>query len=297
MANTVHDLARLTIGTDSRCMRLSRLAISLIMVVVLMVLQAFLLISVNKLLCQSAVEHIRNLYSDYEVQMYHNHTVQLWTGFHRGIPGYFDPMQFNEFSAGDRQNLCQLPLSHAKYLSSILFVWTLTCFIELRLIIYQTIQVLFATPTVPSMSQALASTETPHEVEVVGLTLAVKALIGLLVLLPRYICILVLVWLGCRWLTATPCLGDVLLNGLALEFILVLKNLLYESFASKRSRLVVERTKFQPVDKFERATYRSFSGSIFWVVMAVTFVYAYVFYLQQVLPAYRWDIHPVCSSE
>ncbi|CAE8586081.1 unnamed protein product, partial [Polarella glacialis] len=154
------------------------------MVAALMFLQAFLLISVNKLLCESAVERIRELYSDYEVHMYHNHTVQIWTGFQRGIPGYFDATQFNQFGDDDRSLLCQIPLAHVKYISCILVVWTLTCFIELRLIMSQSMQVLVATPTVDSMSQALASTDTPHEVEVVGLTLPVKAVIGLFVLLP-----------------------------------------------------------------------------------------------------------------
>jgi len=296
LANIVQDFTRLTIGNESKFLRASRLTISMAMVLVLMGLQAFLLVSVNNLLCKAAVKNIREIYSDYEVHMYNNHTVQLWTGFYRGIPGHFDPKEFSYLSAENRETLCQIPLAHPKYIAGILLVWTLTCLIELREIITTTIRVLFATPTVACMSRSLRSTGTPHEVEVVGLTLAVKVIIGVIVFLPRYICTGVLIWLGCRWLTATPNLGDVLLNGLALEFILMLKSLLFESFASKRSRLVVERTKFQPLDKHESATHCSFFGSISWVVLAVIFVYLYVFYLQQVLPDYRWDVNAVCAA-
>ncbi|CAE8702975.1 unnamed protein product [Polarella glacialis] len=146
--------------------------------------------------------------------MYHNHTVTIWTGKQRGIPAYFDATQFHsEFNDDERNTLCQIPLAHVKYISCILMVWTLTCCIELRQVVAQTIQVLFATPTVESMKVVLASADTPHEVEVVGLTLTVKAVIGLFVLLPRYVSTIVLVWLGFRWLT--------------------------ESVASKRSLLVI----------------------------------------------------------
>ncbi|CAE8709730.1 unnamed protein product [Polarella glacialis] len=297
MANVVQDFTRFSLGTEKKFVRVARLSISLVMVTALIVIQAFLLISVNKLLCASAVSNIRELYSNYEVQMYHNHTVTIFTGKERGIPGYFDATQFyTAFNDEERSTLCQIPLAHLKYISCILMVWTLTCCIELRQVVAQTVRVLFVTPTIASMSLALASTDTPHDVEVVGLTLTVKAVIGLFVLLPRYISTIVLVWLGCRWLTATPNLGDVLLNGLALEFILMLKKLLFESFASKRSLLVVERTRFQPADKFETATYCSFFGSFAWVMLAMTFVWAYVCHLQQVLPAYKWDVHAVCES-
>jgi len=44
-----------------------------------------------------------------------------------------------------------------------------------------------------------------------------------LVLLPRLLMSGVLLWLGCRWLLATPNFADLVLNAVALEFILTLK--------------------------------------------------------------------------
>ncbi|CAE8618480.1 unnamed protein product, partial [Polarella glacialis] len=158
MANVVQDFTRFSLGTEKKFVRVARLSISLVMVTALIVIQAFLLISVNKLLCASAVSNIRELYSNYEVQMYHNHTVTIFTGKERGIPGYFDATQFyTAFNDEERSTLCQIPLAHLKYISCILMVWTLTCCIELRQVVAQTVRVLFVTPTIASMSLALAS--------------------------------------------------------------------------------------------------------------------------------------------
>ena len=45
-----------------------------------------------------------------------------------------------------------------------------------------------------------------------------KAIITFLVLLPRFGIACYLLWLGCRWLTATNNFADLILNAVALEF-------------------------------------------------------------------------------
>merc|ERR1712188_183649 len=98
-----------------------------------------------------------------------------------------------------------------------------------------------------------------------------------------------LFWLGSRWLLATAGFGDLLLNALALEFILNLAEILYNALAPFQQKLKVQRTLIPQ---------RQSSGiiaSFVWVFSAV-YTLAYMVYFQGVLPDYKWDVRSVCQS-
>ena len=61
------------------------------------------------------------------------------------------------------------------------------------------------------MRDAVVEGEGECEV-VVGLTGALKAVLMASCIVPRYLINVYLLWLGCRWLAATPSFGDLLLN-------------------------------------------------------------------------------------
>lgn len=61
------------------------------------------------------------------------------------------------------------------------------------------------------MRDAVVVSEGECEI-VVGLTRPIKALLVASCILPRYFIDVYLLWLGCRWLAATPSFGDLLLN-------------------------------------------------------------------------------------
>lgn len=61
-----------------------------------------------------------------------------------------------------------------------------------------------------------AVVESDGECEIiVGLTRPLKALLMSTCILPRYFIDVYLLWLGCRWLAATPSFGDLLLNAVS----------------------------------------------------------------------------------
>merc|ERR1719352_770167 len=87
--------------------------------------------------------------------------------------------------------------------------------------------------------------------EVVGLTVAMKvALLGF-VQCPRIIMNSFLLWLGARWLTATLGFGDLLLNALALEFILNLAGLLYQAMVPHNGKVMTQRTYIKHIHRKE----------------------------------------------
>merc|ERR1719265_2160943 len=77
---------------------------------------------------------------------------------------------------------------------------------------------------------------------ITGLTCDLKILICVLICLPRLLIVTALLWIGCRWLTATPDFEDMVLNGIALEFILLTRELLFRTVVSQRSKIDVTGT-------------------------------------------------------
>jgi len=132
-----------------------------------------------------------------------------------------------------------------------------------------------------------------HHVQ--GLTAPLKVFLACFVQLPRVVTLLSLLWLGARWLTATIGLDDVLLNGLALEFMVLLQELFYNVCISHRNRAETEHLYIKPFRDVNQASCCTFFDAQIWGLISVAFVYLYVFHLQQVLPDYHWDVNDLCS--
>merc|ERR1712061_268244 len=116
-----------------------------------------------------------------------------------------------------------------------------------------------------------------------GLPQTMKWVLFCLMFLPRLIIDIALIWLGCRWLVATASFSDLLLNAMALEFLLVLKDLFYTAVVPHRDKLET-RQMMIPSNKEDEPTYCGYLGSFVWIFVVLCWVYLYVQHLQQVLP-------------
>jgi len=110
---------------------------------------------------------------------------------------------------------------------------------------------------------------------------------------------------GMEWLTATTKFEDLLMNAVAMDFVLNIDELLYQVILPEEKKTEVEDIDFKLPrqniteeeekrrDKSEmRLGYRD---STFYVIFAVTFVYVYSQFLQTVLPPHIDDVKNVCS--
>merc|ERR1711957_595092 len=78
------------------------------------------------------------------------------------------------------------------------------------------------------------------------LTLFMKGTFSLFVFLPKVSMMIYLLWLGCRWLLATNNFQDLILNSVALEFILQLSSIIYMAMLPERNRHDLKKTKMLP---------------------------------------------------
>merc|ERR1719375_981853 len=132
------------------------------------------------------------------------------------------------------------------------------------------------------------------------LTRPFKTCLVVAVLIPRTTITLVLLWLGCRWLCATTNFSDIILNAIALEFILALNGLFYSAVVPDRNRREVRYMKLDVSHRTWLSTTKpsctSFVGPFGWLLLCSIVVVLYFKKLQQVLPEYHFDVHDVCTD-
>jgi hypothetical protein len=263
----------------------------------MIVLQVFLIWEMAILVTARSVHHVRKIYDGYEMHMYGNeesHTFLTVNGNHRGLHEYFNSSSFDSFA--DKEEICSFPLSQPRFLAAILLIWSLTVMNNLRSTFEHFYWLVVQLPTFENMEEAETPGEEEGSIIVLGLTTTVKLFLTFCVMVPRLVINLVLLWLGCRWLVATPSFADLLLNAVALEFVLMLKDLLYFVAMSKQHKQENQSTAIQVMGVSAEKTVFTHSGSFFLVLLCVSWVYVYMFHVQQVLPLYNWDVHAVCRT-
>ena len=288
------DYVKLLDGSSRRpLVRTFRLVYSLLLIGFVIFLQVFLLFCVSSMLCGPATLEIRQVYGDYERAVYDKIELSR-NGYPRGLPGeepnhaYFLKMDMDE-----KQKVCGVPLSQPLFTFTLLFIWTLTCIAEIRATVRLGYALLWLTPIKSNVEDCIEQTEESRVI--VGLTKGMKVSLSLICFLPRLLALAALNFLGCRWLLSTVSLQDLFLNSLALEFILVLPELLYKTFSSHRSMMRTEGT-FVQQRWYSHLDLMGVVSSVFWGFLAAAWVYMYMYYLQQVLPDYLWDIHKTCAQ-
>jgi len=260
-----------------------------------MLLQVFLLVEFKKLVTQAAVHSMRVAYNKYQGKMYDPPFDTTANGYRRGHPGNFRPERFQELSASQKELLCSFPLSQPVYLGAVLAIWTFTVVADVRKILFLAELILLRIPHVDSFGDMLEHHNDDKTMFLVGLPRSIRWVLFFMMFLPRMTIDIILIWLGCRWLVATASFADVLLNAMALEFLLVLKDLLYIAVVPQRDKL---ETRQMLIDnkKEDGPTYFGYLGSFGWILIVICWVYLYMRHLQTVLPDYRWDIQDVCRS-
>lgn len=310
-------------------LRVTRILGHLGLLAATIVIQIVLLNQIKFLVTPQAVTTIRTAYDEYELKMcggVENHTTLTINGKHRCKPEYFQPDIFMGLDDELKTDVCNIPFSQLRFFKLVLLIWSLTCIGQMKMCIETFATIMWATPTCESMVHAVISVEEAEHHEqghshlgaddamqeafgrdiskneeqgaekvITALTAPMKAIIFLLVLLPWFIISCNLLAEGSRWLASTNDFGDLILNAVGLEFVLLLKDLVYHTIVTERNKRELRNTFVHPIVKKETAGYLVFMGGFIWGALAVMWVYAYIFHIQTVLPEYKWDVHASCT--
>jgi hypothetical protein len=312
VALLIRDLCALARREGSASLKYGRIFYSCGLVFVTSVVQNGFIIMTKMFVTPQQVADIRSAYDTYETTMYANHTTVNEHGNHRGMPGFFNIAKFATLSDDNKSSICNIPLAQLWFIFLILLIWSLTCFAQIKKCIERFMSLVVMTETRKSMGEALkpyhiamideqaaeddtTSSGQTHVMVIVGLTMSMKVLLTLLVFLPEFCTTSYILWLGSRWLLATNDWSNLVSNAVALEFILQLKQLFYYALASERMQRELDRTAMAPPWTEEPAGFGVYFIAAIWTLLAVLWVWAYVFHFQAVLPDYRWDVSEACS--
>jgi hypothetical protein len=194
------------------CFRCIRVATTMFALIATILFAMFILAQTKILITPDIVKDVRQKYSDYERWMYNNHTVLTMNGFHRGIPEYFDPKRFSSMPHDMKETICGIPLAHPYFCYSVLALWTFTVVVDIRTVFSLTRLMIFRVNTVTSVEHMFTDEDGNHvsnwtgrsgKVNLEGLTWCFKAILMLVIFLPRICLDMFLLYLGWRWLIAS----------------------------------------------------------------------------------------------
>lgn len=284
---------------------LARFATHFFLLFACMFVQLFLLYNVKKYVTAKSVHDIRISYDAFETGMYTADPACYETtvnGFRRGLHNCFNASAFDDLSLDIQSSACRIPLSQPFFFGTILWVWTVVCMGQLYKTLRQFKGLILNTKTVDTMHTPFEGEFSDKEGDgearkvIQQLTLPVKVLFTVAIILPKIGMTSYLLWLGSRWLLATDNFSDIILNAVALEFILLLGEVLYVAMLPERNRHDLGKTKMMPTSKIYAVGCLQFGKVFMFNLIVFAWVGLYMTKFQGVLPDYRWDVREVCGA-
>jgi hypothetical protein len=255
------------------------------------IIQSFLLYYIFKLLMLPGLRGVQNVYADFHARIWLDATT-------------FNATAFNEMSGDKKDTLCGLALGQSVFLRVVLFLWVSTNVGEIRDNWSKTVGT-FMMPRLPDgLDTRLMVRDLPQAptTEYCVCCLNMKGKVGLFVMvwLPKFIIGISLSLMGSVWLMASENIGDLILNSLALGFVVRVDELIAMSFFPKKMIEDIEDLcLLLPGDpeKNEDELMKTRAYAFFQQSLVIGFamgVVQCVVTFQPVLPNYAYDVSTVC---
>lgn len=265
---------------------------SVLMLIVNYALQVMMLIWSNSYVVHPAVHAVQRLYKDFHANVFDEF-------------GNFDEQKWIDYPILAKRTLCQVPLSHQTFTFLIVWMWCHMMTIEFRetMRLWREIE---AVPHTKRLADTIVSTSTGRH-HIRHLTPLCRVLVHGFITLPKLVINFLLFVVGARWLVATPDFGGLILNFLALHFIIEIDEVLYRAFVPQTMQDDVENTKFwmheETLNEHVRGLWKGYGRSMIWFVGGIVVCSTYIGVLQKreiphvtVLPGYKFDLHDHCTA-
>jgi hypothetical protein len=191
------------------------------------------------------------------------HTVEsVYQKYHRDVfdaEGKYDHDKWKKWDEGDKDSLCGIAFASYWFMFAILCLWCYTMLIENRKTerLMKSVKAVEDCTDMKDMIQKSAD----GVPQIVKLTKPMDWLIFLVIMVPKMIIGMGLLVIGCVWLMATDSFADLILNAVALEFVVAIDNVLFEAALPLTVAEKVAETKFfikdtSPAQKDAREKYQ-----------------------------------------
>jgi len=252
-------------------------------------LQLTLLFYVYKFVVGDSVFQIQGAYATYHVEVF-------------GKDKQFNTTAWREFDSAARDDLCSAVLTKPFFLGIVLFLWVGRMMGEFKTCVrlFENVNSLATVPSEAFSYQCVVEREGDHQI--IGMKCGTRFLIHVLVVIPKFCICIILTIIGLQWLTATESFAGLILNALALGFIVDIDENILNFFLPKRCTANLEKTKFAypskgTLSEDERLSemVQDYIRNIGFLLGSMAIAFMYVESFQQVLPYFSHDIAEHCG--
>mmetsp|Transcript_39696 Transcript_39696/g.86529 ORF Transcript_39696/g.86529 Transcript_39696/m.86529 type:complete len:416 (-) Transcript_39696:27-1274(-) len=204
-----------------------------------------------------------------------------------------------------KDSLCGIAIMNKPFFIIIMSLWTLTMMGEYRSS-SRFSRNISSVPEVATSEEQLdfGSDGIAGEGEclIIGLTARTRFAVYFFVLFPKYVILFILLIEGSRWLATAVGFGDIILNSVALGFVIGVDEVLYSTLLPLRQQQQVASTNFFVVQKpfiiadVVRDQKGQFRRSAVYAIGVISWVVLFIFFLQDVLPYDLTVLEGICQD-
>mmetsp|Transcript_79535 Transcript_79535/g.178282 ORF Transcript_79535/g.178282 Transcript_79535/m.178282 type:complete len:420 (+) Transcript_79535:97-1356(+) len=257
-------------------------------------LQIAILSYISQFVVETAVHEVQQLYAKYREEVLDD-------------AGDFVPGRWDSFA--EKSEVCSITMTKREFYYSILTLWVLTNLHEIREL-ERFMRSVLKIKTCDDESKMLLFVDHhgpagglfSGECYIVALTRRVRACLIIFVWAPRLFIEIRLLFLGWRWLSASANFEDMVLNSLALTFVINIDELIYNSILPITTQKQISETRFfqeeavYSLDQVEVNERWGFYRTIFFVALLLVVMFSYGELFQSVLPPDLQMLREACSS-
>ncbi|CAE8616778.1 unnamed protein product, partial [Polarella glacialis] len=219
MFSTIFDIFEISTGVDhdglSIKLNMFRVVFVNIILISNYVLQVAMLWFIWSYVTRPSVHKVQSLYKKFHEEVF--------------VDGAFDSDRFDSWP--DQDKICEVAFSNFFFMYAILCLWWCTILKDVRVIerLFRTVKAIPHTLNPFEMIQLPDEDQGESMVKVQMLTPLVRGLVYGVIILPKLGISILLLLIGTVWLSATDSYADLILNAVALEFVINIDELLFQA--------------------------------------------------------------------
>lgn len=262
---------------------------SLLVGVTNLVLQFSIIAFIDQYVVRDKIGNVQSRYRDYHERVF-------------DASGNFMLDQWEDYDRDDKVNLCQIGMTNPGFYIITLFLWWTEIMKEFRTSwkLFRDISIVPRCEVGSDMIRSVYdgdcgdgsdSNRVASRLYVVALTKWIRVTLYLLVCTPKILICLMLLWLGCQWLSATNAFEELIMNAVAMAFVTHIDDILYEVFIPAKYKEEVSAINFLvqcPGGNLKavrnREIFEGYRRSAIYVSIICVGIFLYSQYFQNVLP-------------
>mmetsp|Transcript_10072 Transcript_10072/g.23992 ORF Transcript_10072/g.23992 Transcript_10072/m.23992 type:complete len:393 (+) Transcript_10072:117-1295(+) len=271
------------VGTSSEAINIVRCVFAMALLLLNLVLQFSCLYFIEHYVVAPSVHHVQMAYAMFHRRIFDDN-------------GVYQPDAWHKYE--NKAELCQIAMTNKTFYYTVILLWTVSCLQEFRTGQRLVVNI-SCVPHAESGDQMFIEDDDSQKISVVAITRRVRWLLYLLVCAPKIGISFMLLRLGLRWLSATTSFEAMVMNAVAMTFVVQIDELLYHFALPAHYRKQVGETDIfieEEAVSVAHAEWWAYYRSSLYVLAAAVIVVLYAEIIQDILPSEVYEAANICHE-